>query len=63
MDLNQLLAQQQIALINATFTPRDPHAGSRFDMVEHYDRRIRALRRTMGARQYPEWIEISGAMR
>jgi hypothetical protein len=56
MDLNQLLHQQQIALINATFAVHDSRAGSRFDLVEHYGRRIRALREKLGVSQYPDWV-------
>lgn len=56
MDLDQLLHQQRIALINATFAVRDPQGGSRFDMVQHYGRRIRALRKKLGISQYPEWV-------
>jgi len=56
MDLNQLLHQQQIALINVTFAVHDPQAGSRFDLVGHYERRIRALRGKLGISQYPDWV-------
>lgn len=56
MDLSQLLHQQQIALINATFAVHDQQAGSRFDMVEHYERRVRALRKQLGVNRYPEWV-------
>jgi len=56
VDLNQLLHQQQIALINATFAFHDPRGGSSFDMVQHYGRRIRTLKKKLGISQYPEWV-------
>lgn len=56
MDLSQLLHQQQIALINATFAVHDPRAGSKFDVVAHYGRRIRTLRDQLGISPYPDWV-------
>jgi len=59
MDLNQLLYHQQVALMNAAISGRDLHCGSRFDMVKHYERRIRALRHKLGVSQYPQWVHAT----
>jgi hypothetical protein len=56
MDLNQLLLQQQIALMNTVFAGQGPAEGSRFDMVGYYSRRIRALKTELGVGHYPDWV-------
>lgn len=61
MDLNELLLQHQIALMNAACLARDTFLGSRFDMVQHYERRLRKLRRELGEAQYPEWPVPAGS--
>lgn len=56
MDLNQLLTQHQLALMAAGPGPLAPEAVGAFDLVGHYARRIRRLRREMGVVQYPGWV-------
>jgi len=56
MNLDQLLYQQQVAIINESAAARDPRAGSRFCMVEHYGKRICALKSRLGVSQYPDWV-------
>lgn len=55
MDLNYLLFQHQVAVMDAQ-TPRDRRAGSRYDLVRHYETRIARLRQTLGVAAYPEWV-------
>lgn len=55
MDLNELLYQQQRA-IAAIARAAAPVFGSRFDLVSHYDRRIRRLQDTLGAVPRPTWL-------
>lgn len=56
MDLNQLLYHHQIALIQfATHNKGNRDAGSRFDLVRHYETRIARLRQGMGVSAYPKW--------
>lgn len=46
MDLNQLLYHHQVALLEELRSI--PANGSRFDLVRHYAKRIRAYRRNIG---------------
>lgn len=56
MDLNQLLYHHQISLIQfATHNKGNRDAGSRFDLVRHYETRIARLRQDMGVSSYPQW--------
>ncbi|WP_218847438.1 hypothetical protein [Sphingomonas sp. R3G8C] len=36
--------------------PRDRRAGSRYDLVRHYETRIARLRQKLGVAAYPEWF-------
>ena len=49
MDLNQLLYHHQVALINVG---RAPKCRSRFDMANHYAKRITTMRSKTGAAVY-----------
>lgn len=56
MDLNQLLYHHQIALIQfGTRNKGNRDAGSRFDLVQHYETRIARLRQDIGVSAYPQW--------
>jgi hypothetical protein len=55
VDLNHLLFQHQVAVIDAQ-APRDRRAGSRYDLVRHYETRIARLRQKLGVAAYPEWF-------
>ena len=61
MDLNELLFQHQVALLNARHNARDPFLGSRFDMVQHYNRRLRKLRQELGVMHCPDWLTSENA--
>lgn len=56
MDLNQLLFQQQRAIIDYAASKTSSLKGSQFDLVRHYERRITRLRHDMGVADYPAWI-------
>jgi len=56
MDLNQLLFQQQRALIRCAGSGPCPYRESQFDLVRHYERRITRLRRKLGVAIYPAWV-------
>jgi hypothetical protein len=55
VDLNHLLFQHQVAVMDAR-APRDRCAGSRYDLVRHYETRIARLRQKLGVAAYPEWF-------
>lgn len=57
MDLNHLLFQHQVAVMDAQTAP-DRCAGSRFDLVRHYETRIARLRQKLGVASYPEWCTL-----
>jgi len=52
MDLNQLIYHHQVALIRAVQARSLGAPKSRFDLVAHYARNIRAYRRKHGLTQY-----------
>lgn len=56
MDLNQLLFQHQRALIRYAADRASDRNGYQFDLVQHYERRIRRLRRELGVVGYPSWV-------
>lgn len=51
MDMNELLKQHQIALMNSG-QESIGSAGSTFDMVRHYEKRIKRLRKDLGVAEY-----------
>lgn len=57
MDLNHLLFQHQVAVMDAQ-TRQDHRAGSRYDLVRHYETRIARLRQKLGVAAYPEWCTL-----
>ncbi|MBB3358851.1 MULTISPECIES: hypothetical protein [unclassified Novosphingobium] len=42
-------------------TRQDHRAGSRYDLVRHYETRIARLRQKLGVAAYPEWCTLPAA--
>ncbi|MFA7597228.1 MAG: hypothetical protein WCY92_12825 [Novosphingobium sp.] len=55
MDLNQLLYHHQVALLEELRSV--PANGSRFDLVQHYAKRIREYRRNIGLSRELDMLE------